>query len=266
MNVLDFQKKKIAEDKICMITCYDYTFAKILAATTVDCILVGDSVAMTIHGYPNTLAATIDMMVVHTQAVRRGAPDKFIITDLPFLSYRKSLSHSISATQTIMQAGANAVKLECAAGNLKLIQYLVESGVPVMGHIGLTPQAMHVLGGFKVQGKNNDAAARLKMEALQLQDAGCFAIVLECVPMQLAKEITENLTVPTIGIGAGNGTDGQVLVIQDLLGLGSDYLPKFVKTFANGQLEAKRSIEQYNTEVRNKTFPSAQYAYAAMLG
>ena len=261
MNILDFHKKKQKHEKISMITCYDYTSARIAANTSVNCLLVGDSVAMIMHGFKDTLSATLEMMCFHTAAVSRGAGDKFIVSDLPFLSYRKSLSKNVSATQALFQAGAHAVKLECVAGNEKLIKHLTESGIPVMGHIGLTPQFIHVLGGHRVQGKTEESAQKLKTEALMLQEAGCFAIVLECVPSQLAKEITDSLEIPTIGIGAGPDTDGQVLVLQDLLGLTVDFKPKFVKAFLNGQEQVQNSIEQYVHAIHSGGFPQHEHCY-----
>ena len=217
MNIFDFHEMKKKAEKISMVTCYDYTSARILAKTTVNCLLVGDSVAMTMHGYQDTISATLDMMCLHTAAVSRGVKNKFIIGDLPFLSYRKSLNKNVSAAQALIQSGAHAVKLECAVGNVKLIRHLTDSGIPVMGHIGLTPQFIHMLGGYKIQGKSQDSALRLKEDAYCLQEAGCFALVLECIPASLAKEITQLLSIPTIGVGAGPYTDGQVLVFQDLL-------------------------------------------------
>lgn len=261
MNRLDFYKKKQSNEKITMITCYDYTSARILSQTSIDCLLVGDSAAMTMHGYKDTVAATLPMMALHTAAVSRGASNKFLIADLPFLSYRKSLSRNVSAAQTLMQAGAHAVKLESAAGNTRLIQHLVESGIPVMGHIGLTMQLVNMLGGLKVQGKSANDADRLKQDALALQEAGCFSIVLECLPNQLAKEITRALHIPTIGIGAGSDTDGQVLVLQDLLGMNIDFKPKFVKNFINGFEHIRTGVENYVNEVKTGGFPSDEYSY-----
>jgi 3-methyl-2-oxobutanoate hydroxymethyltransferase len=193
MNITTFQQKKSNREKISMITCYDYTSAKIISETNVDCILVGDSIAMTIYGFNDTLSATMDMMWAHTAAVSRGANNKFIISDLPFLSYRKNIDNSIDNVLRLMQSGAHAVKLEGTVGNLELITHLVESGVPVMGHIGLTPQFVHMLGGYKVQGRSQESAQVLVKQAQQLQEAGCFAIVLECMPSAVAKEISENL-------------------------------------------------------------------------
>ena len=261
MNILDFTKKKNAGEKITMVTCYDYTSAAILNKTTTDCLLVGDSLAMTMHGFQTTVSATTEMMALHTAAVARGAKDKFIIGDLPFLAYRKSLADNINAVQALMQAGAHAVKLEGVAGNAGLISHLIESGVPVMGHIGLTPQFVNMLGGYHVQGKTDESAKRLKEEARALQDAGCFALVLECVPTPLAAEITRELKIATIGIGAGNGTDGQVLVFQDLLGLNTDFKPKFVKKFLNGAELFTGAIEDYNDAVRQGGFPDAEHSF-----
>lgn len=261
MNVLDFYKKKMNKEKISMVTCYDYTSAKILANTSIDCLLVGDSVAMTMHGFKDTLSATLDMMCFHTAAVSRGAGDKFIVSDLPFLSYRKSLSKNVSAAQQLMQAGAHAVKLECATGNIKLIRHLTDSGIPVMGHLGLTPQFIHVLGGYKVQGKTLEGAKKLVEDALLLQQAGCFAIVLECVPSQVAKEISEKLAIPTIGIGAGAETDGQVLVLQDLLGMNMGFKPKFVKSFLNGHEQLTKGIEEYIQAIQTGGFPQDEHCY-----
>ncbi|VVC76446.1 3-methyl-2-oxobutanoate hydroxymethyltransferase [Aquicella siphonis] len=261
MNIFDFTKKKQAAEKISMITCYDYTSARILAQTSVDCLLVGDSVAMTMHGFKDTLSATLDMMCFHTAAVRRGAGDKFIVSDMPFLSYRKSLSSNVSAAQALMQAGAQAVKLENAAGNLRLIRHLTESGIPVMGHLGLTMQLMHTLGGLKVQGKNQDDAERIRRDALLLQEAGCFSLVLECIPSRLAREVSESLIVPAIGIGAGPHTDGQVLVFQDLLGLNLDFRPRFVKTFMDGSSQFKNGVEEYVQSIKSGGFPSDEHCY-----
>ncbi len=261
MNVLDFSKKKQMGQKISMVTCYDYTSARILSGSNVDCLLVGDSVAMTMHGHKNTLAATMDMMCLHTEAVSRGAGDKFIVSDLPFLSYRQSLSKNVAAAGALMQAGAHALKLESADGNFKLIRHLTESGIPVIGHLGLTLQLMHSLGGFKVQGKTAESAERIKEDALKLQAAGCVALVLECVPSPLAADITQVLSIPTIGIGAGAKTDGQVLVWQDLLGLNIDFKPKFVKQFMSGYEDITQSIESFVNAIQSGGFPSDEHCY-----
>ena len=203
----------------------------------------------------------MEMMVFHTAAVARGAPDKFIVSDLPFLSYRKSLSENVSAAQCLMQAGASAVKLENAAGNLALIRHLTESGIPVMGHLGLTMQLMHILGGLKVQGKTEKESERIYEDALLLQEAGCFAVVLECMPALLSARISRALLIPTIGIGAGPETDGQVLVYQDLLGLNTDFKPKFVKTFSDGHQQVRNSVEEYVQAVKTGGFPADEHCY-----
>lgn len=261
MKIDDFRKKKEADEKIVVITCYDYTSAVLVAQTQADCVLVGDSLAMTMHGFPSTVMATIEMMALHTAAVNRGAPEKFIIGDLPFLSNRKSLSDNMNAVEKLMQAGAHAVKLEGAAGNTDFVKHLVCSGIPVMGHIGLTPQFIHQLGGYRVQGKTEEGAKRLKEEALALQEAGCFSIVLECVPANVAVEISKSLAVPTIGIGAGAGTDGQVLVFQDLLGLNTGFRPKFVKTYLDGASLVRNAIDAYADDVKKGIFPDAEHRY-----
>jgi len=260
-TILDFAAKKNSQQKITMLACYDYISACLLAKTEIDCLLVGDSLAMVVYGLPNTTGATVEMMVAHTRAVARGAPNKFIITDLPFLSYRKSLSESVSVAQKIMQAGAHAVKLEGAAGNLELIAHLTQSGTPVMGHLGLTPQSFYALGGYAIQGKTKTAQKKLMAESQALAAAGVFAIVLECVPSIVAKAITKKLTIPTIGIGAGKYTDGQVLVLQDLLGMNPDFKPKFVRTFLNSSKLIQQSITKYITAVRTGEFPSHEHSY-----
>ncbi len=261
MNIHDFIRCKQRNQKISMITCYDYGFAKIIQGTPIDLILVGDSVAMTVHGYPNTLSATVDMMVMHTQAVVRGAPSKFVVGDLPFMSYRKGLKSAMQAVEKIMRAGASAIKLEGCEGNLKLIQHIVESGVPVMGHIGLMPQSVFSLGGYKVQGKDNNSQQKLLEQALALQQAGCFSVVLECVTEEVAQHISEKLTIPTIGIGAGRYVDGQVLVLQDLLGLNSDFKPKFVKTYLSGEQLVSEAINRYHQEVVAEVFPEPKNCF-----
>lgn len=256
MNIHDFQKRKLQQGpKISMVTCYDYCSATIMNATNVDCILVGDSSSMVMHGCSNTVGATVEMLAQHTAAVAKGAPNKFIISDLPFCSYRKNRARTMDAVEKLMRAGAQAVKLEGASGNLKTIQHIVESGVPVMGHIGLTPQSIHVLGGFKVQGRVPEVANKIMQDAQELAAAGCFAIVLECVPADLAREITEKLAVPTIGIGAGPHTSGQVLVWHDLLGLSQSFKPKFLKTFLNGFELVRDALNAYDSEVKKTTYP-----------
>lgn len=257
MNIFDWQQMKQNNQKISMVTCYDFWSAQIIAQSNIDCILVGDSAAMVMHGHKTTLPATIDMMISHCNAVVKGAPNKFIIGDMPFCSYRKSLDYTMNAIDAIMKAGAHAIKLEGAGDNIPIIEHIVRSGVPVMGHLGLTPQSIHALGGFKVQGKTHSAATQILAQAQSLQNAGCFALVLECVPYKLAKAITENLSIPTIGIGAGPYTSGQVLVLQDLLGL-IHHKPKFLKTYAQGFDLFKSSLNQFNDDVKNISFPNIQ--------
>jgi len=255
LSIQDFQKRKAEGQKLTMVTCYDYSSAAVVNASNVDCILVGDSVSMVLYGYPDTLNATVDMIAQHTQAVARGAPHKFIIGDLPFCSYRKGLVHTMDAVEKIMRAGAKAVKLEGAAGNLKAIRHIVESGVPVMGHLGLTPQSIHAFGGFKVQGRDPEVAAKIIREAQEVTEAGCFALVLECMPSELAREITEMINIPTIGIGAGPHTTGQVLVFQDLLGIQQSFKPKFVKHYLNGFELMRTAFNAYDEEVKSVVYP-----------
>jgi len=255
LTIHDFQSRKGEGSKLSMVTCYDYCSASILNESQVDCILVGDSGSMVMQGCATTLGATVPMLVQFTQAVANGAPHKFIVSDLPFCSYRKSRARTMDAVEALMRAGAQAVKLEGAAGNLKTVRHVVDSGVPVMGHLGLTPQAIHSLGGFKVQGRAPEAASRLLREAQDLAEAGCFALVLECVPADLAQVITERLSIPTIGIGAGPHTSGQVLVWHDLLGLSQSFRPKFLKTFLNGFDLVREALNAFDNEVKKVTYP-----------
>jgi 3-methyl-2-oxobutanoate hydroxymethyltransferase len=261
MTVNDFARMKKAGEKIAMVTCYDYTSALILNGAAADCLLVGDSLGMTMHGFSTTLPVTVRMMAEAVAAVARGAKNKFIIGDLPFASYRKSLSESVEAAAALMQAGAHAVKLEGAAGNAEAVKHLVESGIPVMGHIGLTPQFVNQLGGWRVQGKTAEGAKRLMAEAAALEKAGCFSIVIECVPAKVGKAITKKLKIPTIGIGAGKDTDGQVLVFQDLLGLNTVFRPKFVKTYLDGAKLIAGAVENYAEEVRRGKFPGDENSF-----
>jgi 3-methyl-2-oxobutanoate hydroxymethyltransferase len=273
MNVHDFAIMKKNGQKVSVVTCYDYWSAKIVAMSNVDCVLVGDSLAMVMHGHPNTLHADVELMTLHIQAVVRGLHDgakpvverkhavKFIVGDMPFLSYRKDLNSSMTAVEKIMRAGAHAVKLEGATGNEALIQHIVASGVPVMGHLGLTPQSLHQLGGHRVQGKEQSVAADLLADALKLEEAGCFAIVLECVPAAVAADITAKLQIPTIGIGAGAQVSGQVLVLQDLLGMDREFQPKFLKKYLDGANLLCDALNQYDREVKDGAFPAAEHCY-----
>jgi 3-methyl-2-oxobutanoate hydroxymethyltransferase len=261
MNVLDFQKMKTEDRKISMVTCYDFSSARAVAASNIDCILVGDSLAMTMHGYPTTLSATVEMMALHTAAVTRGAGKKFIVSDLPFLSYRKGLGAAMDAVQQLMTAGAHAVKLEGVRGHADIVRQIVDSGVPVMGHLGLTPQSVNLLGGMKVQARDEAAMEILAGQARELEDAGCFALVLECVPSEAARKVTDLLEIPTIGIGAGAHVSGQVLVYQDLLGLNPGFKPKFLRTYANTFEVVRDALDGFDRDVKAKRFPSERESY-----
>lgn len=261
MNILQLKKMKQEQQKITMITCYDYCLALILKNTPVDCILVGDSSAMIMHGFENTIPADIPMIAAHTRAVAAAKPSQLIIADMPFLSYCIDKPTTMRNAQLLMQAGAHAIKIEGVEGHEEIIAYLIQSGVPVMGHLGLTPQAMHQLGGLKVQGKEKEAAARLLMQAQTLEKLGCFAVVLECVPAGIAKQITQGINIPTIGIGAGQDTDGQVLVMHDLLGLQTQLKPKFLKTYLDGAGLFNQALNQFVTEVKSGKFPTKEHSY-----
>jgi 3-methyl-2-oxobutanoate hydroxymethyltransferase len=262
MKIHDFKRKKEQQKKISMLTCYDYPSARIIAESNIDCVLVGDSVAMAVHGYETTVMATMEMMVLHTQAVARGLAKQFLISDLPFLAYRVNLAETIQNVKQLMQAGAHAIKLEGADSDaLQTVQHLVNAGIAVMGHIGLTPQSVHQLGGYRVQGKLDAQATRLLQQAKALEDAGCFALVIECVPQALAKSITEALSIPTIGIGAGVDTDGQVLVWHDMLGLYTDIHPRFVKQFIPGKEMFLDSINAYAEQVHGAAFPTEAHSF-----
>ena len=261
MNINQIIQLKADNKRVSMLTCYDYSSARIINQSNIDMILVGDSAAMVIHGHNSTLPINIETMASHVAAVAKGAPDKFIVGDLPFMSYRKSLSENMTAVETLMKAGAHAIKLEGLKGNEDLIRHIVDSGVPVMGHLGLTPQAVNSLGGYRVQGKREDDKQLIKSEALALQQAGCFSLVLECVPAQLAKELTQSLDIISIGIGAGNDVDGQVLVINDMLGMSSDFRPKFVRQYLNAEKLFLQAFNQYDAEVKSTEFPSLKESY-----
>jgi 3-methyl-2-oxobutanoate hydroxymethyltransferase len=262
MNVLEFQKMKDEGRKISMVTCYDYSSARAVAESSIDCILVGDSLAMTMHGFSNTLSATTPMMALHTAAVARGAPSKFIVADLPFLSYRKGLREAMDSVHELMGAGAYAVKLEGVRGHAEIIRHIVDSGVPVMGHLGLTPQSVHALGGMKIQARTDAAVKILASEARELEGGGCFALVLECVPAEAAKQVTNLLKIPTIGIGAGPGVSGQVLVYQDLIGLNPDFKPKFLRTYANAFDTIQTALNAYDHDVKSGDFPNDSESYS----
>jgi 3-methyl-2-oxobutanoate hydroxymethyltransferase len=255
MNVLDFQNKKIRAEKITLLTCYDAASARLIAETDIDCLLVGDSVSMVMHGYPNTTYATMEMMCLHTSAVSRVNNKQFIIADLPFCSYHQSPTITIENVKRLIQSGAHAVKLEGGQAHSQTIQTIINAGVPVMGHIGLTPQSIHNLGGNRIQGRQKENAEQLLEQAKALENAGCFAIVLECIPSTLAKKISQSLTIPTIGIGAGPHCDGQVLVINDMLGFEKQFKPKFLKHYADAQSFYIEAINRYHLEVTQALFP-----------
>lgn len=262
MKITDFIKKKQAGEKITMLTCYDYASAKIISKSNLDCVLVGDSVAMVVHGYESTVMATMDMMIMHTQAVARGISKQFIVSDLPFLCHRLTLAETVHHVKQLIQAGAQAIKIEGGDEHAcHTIAYLVTAGIPIVGHIGLMPQSIYQYGGYKVQGKEEAQALHLLEQAKNLEKAGCCALVLECIPQTLSKTITESLTIPTIGIGAGAVTDGQVLVWHDMLGFQSEFLPKFIKQFVDTQSNILTAINQYVRDVQQIEYPNRNYAY-----
>lgn len=262
MNVLDFIGFKKEGRRMSMVTCYDYTFARILNQSPVDMLLVGDSAGMTMHGFKSTLPMTTDLMAYHVAAVARGAPEKFIIADLPFLSFRKGLTENMNAVEKLMHAGGQAVKLEGLQGNEDLIRHLVGSGVPVIAHLGLTPQFINAMGGFKVQGRSDEAKKQILKDALAVQECGASCVVLECIPSALAKEITQALTIPTIGIGAGLDCDGQVLVMQDLLSMNTDFKPRFVRSYLNGEELIRDAFARYHQDVLEGRFPNEKESFS----
>src|SRR5438477_5026591 len=244
-------------DPLVMVTAYDAPGARIADEAGVDLILVGDSLAMVVLGYEDTLQVTVDDMVHHVAAVARAKPRPMIIGDLPWMSYHVSVEETVRNSAALVRAGAQAVKLEGGTKRLPMVRAILDAEIPVMGHIGLTPQSIHALGGFKVQGKQADAAAALVEDAKALADAGCFSIVLEAVPDEVARMVTESVDVPTIGIGAGPWCDGQVLVFHDLLGLQDKLLPKFVRRYASLKTDAVAGMAAFADDVRTHRFPSA---------
>ncbi len=244
-----------------MLTAYDYTTARILAEAEIPVILVGDSLAMVMLGHATTLSVTMEEMLHHARAVTRGAPEQLLVGDMPFNSYHASDEQAIDNAARYLQAGMHAVKLEGGGRVVALVEKLTARGIPVMGHLGLTPQFVHLFGGYRVQGKDADAAARIEKDARGLQDAGAFALVVEGVPRSLAAQVTQALDIPTIGIGAGPDCDAQVLVINDLLGLTRDPAPKFVKHFANLGDEVVAAARRFAAEVAAGGFPDDAHAY-----
>ncbi|MGC9453069.1 MAG: 3-methyl-2-oxobutanoate hydroxymethyltransferase [Oceanipulchritudo sp.] len=260
-RVTDFARFRAEGNPISMVTCYDAWSARILAEAPIDAVLVGDSVAMVMHGYPDTVHATTEMMATHTAAVHRGLGEKFLVTDVPFPEHRKGIPAAMECVDRLMKAGANAVKIEGAQGHLEVISHIVGSGVPVMGHLGLTPQSVHAMGGYRVQGREEAAARQIELGALALQEAGVFSIVLECVPAELAERVTKALTIPTIGIGSGNRCSGQILVLQDVLGMNLGFRPKFLRTYAEGAGVMKDALARYDADVKAGNYPSEKESF-----
>ncbi|NLW65176.1 MAG: 3-methyl-2-oxobutanoate hydroxymethyltransferase [Clostridiales bacterium] len=261
-SVLTIQKQKDEHDKITMLTAYDYSMAKLIDSSGVNSILVGDSLGMVMLGYKDTLSVTMEDMIHHTKAVCRGTENALVVADMPFMSYQTSVYDAVcNAGRLIKEGGAQAVKLEGGVAFAPHIRAIVEASIPVVAHIGLTPQSVNAFGGFKVQGKTMEGAQRLLDDARAVEEAGAFCVVLECVPAALASYISDRLSIPTIGIGAGAGCDGQVLVYQDMLKMFSDYKPKFVKHFADIGQGMKDAFASYISEVKAGTFPSHEHIF-----
>ena len=262
VSIHDLRALKERGERFVMLTAYDYLSARLLEEVGVPVILVGDSLGMVVLGYDSTIPVTLDEMLHHTRAVTRGAPDTLVVGDMPFGTYQGGPQQALaSATRFLKEGGANAVKLEGGGRMVEVTATLVEAGVPVMGHLGLTPQSVNQFGGFKVQGRDEDAARRIVDDAVALAEAGAFSIVLECVPADLAAAVTARVAVPTIGIGAGPGTDAQVLVWHDLLGLTGGRLPRFVKQYADLRGEIAAAVKTFATEVADGVYPSAEHTY-----
>ena len=261
-TVSTFQRLKDSGEKITMLTAYDYSTAQVLDKAEIDAILVGDSLAMVVLGHENTYNITIDEMLIFVSAVARGAKNSFIIGDMPFMSYNLSVEQGLENAGKMIKAGANAVKLEgCNEHILNLVKRCTETGIPVLGHLGFTPQLMNTLGGHKIQGKTSEKIEAILESAKKLEEAGCFGIVLELMPADSAKYITENLKIPTIGIGAGVNCSGQIVVIDDILGKFTDFTPKFVKKYANLHDEIIKGVQSYKQDVKNMIFPSAKESF-----
>ena len=261
-TILDFKKAKENNERISMLTAYDYSSAKLIDEAGIDAILIGDSLGMVSLGYEDTLSVTMEDMIHHTKAVARATKNALVVADLPFMSYQTSVYDAVyNAGRLIKEGRAHAVKLEGGIEMCDRIEAIVKSSIPVMAHIGLTPQSVNALGGFKVQGKDEKAAKALIEAAKAVEKAGAFAVVLECVPAKLAEIVTKELNIPTIGIGAGAQCDGQVLVYQDMIGMFSGFTPKFVKRYANIGDMMKQAFEEYNKEVKNGSFPSQEHTF-----
>lgn len=260
---VSFKKAKTEGSKLTMLTAYDYSTAKMIDECGINGILVGDSLGMVCLGYKDTLSVTMEDMIHHIKAVSRGSENALIVGDMPFMSYQTSVYDAlVNAGRLIKEGGAEAVKLEGGAAVCKQIEAIVNAQIPVMGHIGLTPQSINVFGGFKVQGKDEEVAKQLIEDAKKIEAAGAFAIVLECVPAKLAEIITKSISIPAIGIGAGAGCDGQILVYQDMLGMFSNISPKFVKKFAEVGESMKNGFKKYIEEVNNGVFPSQEHTFS----
>jgi 3-methyl-2-oxobutanoate hydroxymethyltransferase len=261
-TVSTFKNAKVHGEKISMLTAYDYSMAKIIDESNVDGILIGDSLGMVIKGEEDTLCVTMDEIIYHTKAVKKGTKNALIVSDMPFLSYHVSVEQAVlNAGRLIKEGGANAVKLEGGANVIEQIKAIVNAQIPVMGHLGLTPQSVNAFGGFKVQGKDELGAKRLIEDAVLIEKAGAFSIVLEGIPEKVAELITKAVSIPTIGIGAGKYCDGQILVYQDMLGMFNDFVPKFVKQYANiGQI-MREAIGSYVKEVKEGTFPEEKHTF-----
>lgn len=261
-TVVTFKEAKESNEKLTMLTAYDYSTAKLIDSCGINGILVGDSLGMVCLGYEDTLSVTMEDMIHHTKAVSRGCINTLIVADMPFMSYQTSTYDAVvNAGRLIKEGRAHAVKLEGGVEVFNQIQEIVKSSIPVMGHIGLTPQSVNAFGGFKVQGRDELAAKKLIEDALAVEDAGAFAVVLEGVPSKLASLITKKLNIPTIGIGAGASCDGQVLVYQDMLGMFSDFTPKFVKKYENIGEKMKNAFSNYIDEVKTEVFPSEEHSF-----
>ncbi|MGM0471481.1 MAG: 3-methyl-2-oxobutanoate hydroxymethyltransferase [Bacillota bacterium] len=263
VTTVSLQQMKQQEEKITMLTAYDYPTAKALEQAEIDIMLVGDSLGMVVLGYEDTLKVTVEDMIHHTKAVSRGAEKSLVVTDMPFMSYKTGeVSQTVNqAGRIIKESGAEAIKVEGGREISDEIKGLIKADIPVMGHLGLTPQAVNQLGGFKVQGRDSDAAKDLIADAKALTQAGVFAIVLECIPTALAGQITEEISVPTIGIGSGRKCDGQVLVTQDMLGLMADFTPQFVREYANLEQQIISAVKEYKEDVRRGEFPSTTESF-----
>jgi len=261
-TVLDMQKMKSDGEKITMLTCYDYPFARIMDSCGIDVILVGDSAGVVVAGYETTLPVTMEEIVYHTRAVMRANPKALVVADMPFMSYQVDIADARrNAGRLIKEGGAAAVKIEGGTNIARTIAALVEIDIPVVAHIGLTPQSIHRMGGYKVQGKRGEQAEKLLEDALAVEAAGAFAVVLEGIPQNLARRITESVSIPTIGIGAGPHCDGQVLVIHDILGLCEKYSPKFVKRYADVRELVAGAVTAYMEDVRQGTFPTEEHSF-----